>query len=175
MPTEPMSQQANDPPYHTRLALDGIDDDLREQVRTLWRRHQALAPAEVEQRLPQVVAVVHDADGELVAVSSVDARLYPALGHRFFAFRCFVDAEHRRAGLAARLIREVFDACNARHRDGQTTDVIGMIAEAENPGLNRDHNQAVWPHSRFVFVGYNSLGQQVRVRYFDGARVASRI
>ncbi len=162
--------------YDTTFVWQAVDEKLGEEIIDFWQRHRALPSVEAsKKRLPEVAMIVRDSENVLVAVSSVQSRNIEQLGHACYSFRCFVDPEHRRSLLAARLIREVFEHFDARFREGAEPNVIGMVAEVENPALNREHNQAVWPHSGFVFVGYDRAGRHVRVRYFTGARIKSRI
>ena len=145
---------------------------LQEEIVAYWLAQKALPSREqAVQRLPQVIMLLRDAGGAIAAVSTVYRQHNRQLNHPFFYFRCFVSPEQRRKLLAARLIVSVRDFLNARFAAGSDPDVIGMIVEAENEGLNSEHRQAVWPHSGFVFIGLNGRGQQVRVYYFDGARI----
>ncbi len=163
-------------PYRLHNAWQSIDDALGEEVIDFWQRHGALPSADIaRQRLAEIVLLARAGDETLAAVSSVKVRAHPGLGHKFYSFRCFVAPDHRRSLLAARLICGAFDFFDQKFRAGANPDVIGMIAEVENRVLNREHNQAIWPHSGFVFVGYDSAGRHVRVRYFQGARIVSRI
>jgi hypothetical protein len=162
--------------FKTTFVWQNVDEALGIEIVNFWKQYGALPSTEFAlKRLPEVAMLVYDEQEQIVAISSVQPRHIPQLDHRFYTFRCFVAPDCRRFLLAARLICEVYDAFNKRFENGANPDVIGMVAEVENPALNREHNHAVWPHSGFVFVGYNQAGQHVRVRFFDGAHVKSRI
>lgn len=162
--------------YRFQTVWQAVDEPLGVEIIDFWRQHGALPRADIaRERLPEVVILARDASDAIAGVSSVSVRAQRQLAHKFYSFRCFVAPSHRRALLAARLIRSAYEYFNERYRQGANPDVIGMIAEVENRALNREHNQAVWPHSGFVFVGYDDAHRQVRVRYFDGARITSRL
>ena len=158
----------------------GFDDvwgdktpEVTEEIITFWLGEKALPTREAaEKRLEQVVYIVREPDnGAIVAVSTVYRQMNQRLGHPFYYFRCFVTEAHRRQLLAAQLLVRIRDKFNARFLAGEDPKAIGMIVEVENQALNERHRKAVWDHSGFVFIGYNQRSQQVRVFYFDGARI----
>ncbi|GJL82179.1 MAG: hypothetical protein DHS20C01_18130 [marine bacterium B5-7] len=162
--------------YEMKLLWPSAPGEFRDEIVNFWLKHGALPQKDqADARLSEVAMLALDSSGAIAAASSIFSHHYPPLGHAFYFFRCFVHPDHRRAGLAVRLINEVYDHLDIRFKKGSDPSIIGMIAAAENPMFNREHNEAIWPRSGFVFVGYNARGQQVRVRYFSGARIASKL
>ena len=49
---------------------------------------------------------------------------------------------------------------------------VGVCVLVDDVELMRRHPEAVWPDTGFLFAGYQADGRQVRIRYFDGARIA---
>ena len=147
--------------------------ELAEEIITFWLGEKALPTREAaEKRLDQVVFIVREPETDaIVAVSTVYRQFNQRLGHPFYYFRCYVTEAHRRQLLAAQLLVKIRDKFNARFLAGEDPKAIGMIVEVENQALNERHRKAVWDHSGFTFIGYNRRSQQVRVFYFDGARI----
>ena len=45
----------------------------------------------------------------------------------------------------------------------------------QHQGLNQSLSEAVRSRSGLIFVGYDSRGRQIRVRYFRNARIMNRV
>ena len=146
---------------------------LKEEIINFWLQVRALQNREeAENRVDQVIFVVRYTNNNIVAVSTVYKQLNKQLNNNFYYFRCFVSTEHRQYNLGAVLIVAARDFLNERFINKMTTDVIGMFAVIENERIKKKRNQAVWPYSKFIFVGKNSRGDHLRVFYFDGARIS---
>lgn len=161
----------------SEFQLDNVWQDkspeVKEEIIQFWLDNKALGKREqAEQRLPQVAFVARDADGKLAGVSTVYPQRNERLGHEFYYFRCFVAEPQRRQRLAVQLILAARDHFNARFAAGDNPNVIGMIVEVQNEFLRKNRREAVWPNSKFIFVGRNRRGDPVRVFYFDGAMIA---
>jgi hypothetical protein len=145
--------------------------DIREEVIQFWLAERALRTRpQAEQRANQVILVAWR-DQRVVAVATCYRQRVEMLNHDFYSFRCFVGRAHRQHNLGAVLIVQARDFLNERFRRGEDPDVIGMHVVVENEKLMKMRNQAVWPISKFVYIGRNERGQHLRVYYFDGARV----
>jgi hypothetical protein len=65
----------------------------------------------------------------------------------------------------------VRDHLEQRFISGENTQATGILMEVENEGLKTYFNRALWLPLEMNFIGENSRGDHVRVRYFPGARV----
>ena len=148
-------------------------DTTKEAIISFWLAENALPNREAaEKRLDQVAVIARASGNDAVAaVSTLYRQFNQRLGHPFYYFRCFVGKDHRRKLLAAKLLVQDYEMLNARFQAGQDPKAVGMLIEVENQGLNEQHRKAVWDHSGFTFIGYNQRSQQLRLRYFDGARI----
>jgi hypothetical protein len=45
------------------------------------------------------------------------------------------------------------------------------MVEVANKQVQQHQKEAIWPESRFVFIGYNDRDEHMRVFYFDGAKI----
>lgn len=146
---------------------------VRDDIIDFWLDEGAMLSREAaDDRLDEVSFVARDmANGEIVAVSSIYKDFSEVLNNHFFYFRCFVSGKHRRKSIAANLLVKNYNMLNERFLNCNDPEVIGICLEVENETLNKEHLKAVWHHSKFVFIGYNQATRQVRLRYFDGAKI----
>ena len=108
--------------------------------------------------------------GDLVGVSSAYLQRNEQLGMDLWYYRAFVAREHRRSGMALSLAMTGRDYLTEQFTSGRDRRCAGMIFEVENDGLKRFFNGALWMPTGFTFIGENSRGDHVRVRYFPGAQ-----
>jgi hypothetical protein len=146
--------------------------ELSREIIDFWLEHKALTSRQqAEQRVPEVIYLARDPSGQIAAVSTIYNKLNPQLHNHFYHFRCFVARSHRRSQVAFSLLMAARDLLNRRFAEGKETLAIGMLMEVENPALQQHRNEAIWPLSRFVYVGKNERGAHIRVFYFDDARI----
>lgn len=142
-----------------------------DEVRAFWlREHANVAGREAERRAGEVVTRVLDADGTLVAVSTVEPRTIPRLQQPMFYYRCFIGAAWRDRKLARPVLRHGFDVL-ARWSRERDFPCIGVLLELENDGFAHTLKRAWWPGVDFVYIGTSARGLDLRVRYFRGARL----
>ncbi len=159
------------PVFHFCPAWQQMDDAAADSVRAFWNReHANVAGPESLRRVQQVVVRVLTADDELAAVSTAEPRTIPRLMQPMFYYRCFVGAAWRDGKLVRPLLRHSFDALETWAR-GHGFPCIGVLLELENEGFARTLQRARWPDVDFSFIGRSRKGQDLRVRYFRGARL----
>ena len=135
----------------------------RDAVAALWMREAGLSADEAQRRLDEVLLVATDADGAVAGVSTAYLARSDQLRLDVWHMRVFVARAHRRGEIARRLLREGFDAL--RGREG-----AGALLEVENAAVRHAEIDAIWPTTRFAFIGENARGAHVRVRYFPQPR-----
>ena len=154
--------QRNDP----KIIKDAIE---------FWHRLRVLpAGVSAEQRAPELCATAY-VDDELVGVSTIQVRLSPDLRCRLGYFRCLASPAHSHLKLAFRLTvysHELLEQWSKEHPDEK---VLGMISLLEHPSYDANPlgKRPVWRHgnSSFSFIGYTPDGHQVRLTWFDHARL----
>ncbi len=140
-----------------------------EDVIDLWSREGALDPAEAERRVSEVLVVAIDRERGLAGVSTTYLKWHEQLRAELWHTRVFVAAAHRQSGVAIELALAARDHLTHRYTSGEDRRGIGILFEVESEILKRFIPQAVWPHTKFVFIGENARGDHVRVFYFPGA------
>ncbi len=146
------------------------EDDVIE----LWMTQAGLDEEEARRRLPEVVRVATDAEGELCGISTAYVMVSPQLGLPMWHIRAFVADEHRAGNLASNLLLAVRLYAIDEFQSGRRPDVPGAVVEVENMMIEQRFPQAIWPYNEFVFIGVTPTGAHLRVFWFDGARVPPR-
>ncbi len=143
------------------------------QVREFWLAHHAIPNlADADRRLAQVAMIARDASGAIAAVSTALPLLPPRFGQPVYYFRAFIAPQWR----TSKLVREITHrSCDALEAFARARDFpcIGVLLELENEGFYRALRKPVWWNPRFYYAGRSERGLEVRVYYFDGARLKS--
>jgi hypothetical protein len=66
-----------------------IGDERADQLLDFWSRQGVLEGAAARERLPEVVCVALDGEGEIVGANSVYPQDVPLIGRRFWIYRSF--------------------------------------------------------------------------------------
>jgi hypothetical protein len=147
-----------------------LSDERAEQLLRFWASHGVLGGDEARRRLPEVVALLLDDDGEIVGVNSVYPANVELIGGRlFWIYRSFL-APTESDG-APSMIGAAFAALEAEF-DQRADGPIGLcLLIADGSEMSR-RPEAEWLEPRILYAGHLSDGRQVRVGYFADAKVA---
>jgi hypothetical protein len=140
-------------------------------VQAFWLREGAIVdPAVIRDRLPQVVIYAVDATGTVAGVCTAFPVTPERFGQPVYYWRTFVGAAWRHSTLVWALARRSV-ACLERYAQAHDFPCIGVMVELENDGFRRRGRTPVWSSPRFVYIGRSERGLDVRVHYFEGARL----
>lgn len=164
----------------TEVVRGRLDADLEERLVAFWTAHGALSEQTARERLSEVICVRLDTDERIVGVNSASAAQAPLVGRRFWIYRRFLAPEadqdaDREMLAAARTELE-------RGFSGAPGEPLGLCALVSDRDLIERRPEAVWPigepdpgapwpRGGLVFAGYAAGGVQVRISYFEGARI----
>ena len=140
-----------------------------EQVMRFWADRVGLDEAAARERLPQVVCLLIDEADEVTGVNSVFAAAVPALsGRDLWVYRSLIAPEAERDA-SAPMVAAAFAELEREFADG--SGQIGLCLQLLDPTVFPDHREAYWPGLEMLYAGYLDDGRQLRVRYFEGARI----
>jgi hypothetical protein len=164
----------------TEVVRGRLDADLEERLVAFWTAHGALSEQTARERLSEVICVRLDPEEQIVAINSAYAGSAPLVGRRFWIYRRFLAPEadqdaDREMLAAARTELE-------RRFTGAPGEPLGLCALVSDRDLIERGPEAVWqlgepdpgapwPSGGLVFAGYAPGGVQVRISYFEGARI----
>ena len=144
-----------------------LGDERAAQLLAFWAREAGLGEAEGRERLPQVVCVALDADGEVAGACSAYPSPMALLGGRaFWIYRSLVRADVPAAWPA--LANTAFHALEAEAGPGDDAP-FGLAMLIDDRDLMEREREAVWSWPGGLYAGYLRDGRQVRLRYFETA------
>lgn len=158
------------PGLRAELVRGRRSDELDSELLAFWDAHGALPPGAARARLEQVVCVLRDGEGGLAAVGSVIEEDVPELGgRRFWIYRTLAPTAAARAALdhMVLLARRRLE----KERTGRSGEPLGICVRITDRGVMERRNEPVWPVSGLTFLGYTAAGAQLRVIYFEDAKI----
>jgi hypothetical protein len=147
------------------------DTGIEADAIAFWRRLGALPRNVSPQNRAKELCVAAYRNGELTGVSTIALQVFPQIKARLGLFRCLVDPAHRRAHVARRLAVASRDLLSDWSLAHPREKVLGMATIVESPDLAEFAKQPVWPASGLVLVGHTRLGHQIRLVWFEHARL----
>ena len=146
-----------------------LDAALAERLVAFWTANGVLTEQVARERLEQVVCIRFDADDEIVGVNSVYADRVPLVGRRFWVYRRYLAP-----GADEEAEPEMIEAARAELAQGFAggpEEPLGLCVLVADPAVIERYPDAVWPAGGLLFAGYTDEGVQVRISYFEGARI----
>lgn len=142
------------------------------EVRRFWQDSGLrLNDARLEQRCRQLVLIARNLQQNVIGVCTAYKTFARGLNNYVYMYRTMVNADYRRSGMAIDMLETTRDFFNERFRSGIDAECVGLMFVLENPELGAAIRRAVCPRTGFIFMGFNRKGQQVRLFYFDDARI----
>ena len=140
-------------------------------VLEFWRREKAIGDeAHAQQRLREVVLHACNEAGEVAGICTAVALTLPRLGQPMYYYRCFIGSQWRSSRLVFDMLNHAFDTLQDYTRQ-QGFPCIGVVLELENARFGKALRSPVWPKTGFIFIGRSQRNFDLRVRYFQGARL----
>jgi hypothetical protein len=148
--------------------------ETREAVRAFWLREGAFNDeTQIAARLPQIVMHARTKDGEVAGVCTAVLTTPPHLAQPVYYWRTFIGRTWRSTTLVMKLIKRSSALLEEYARDNGYP-AIGILIELENARFKEKGRMAVWPKPPFVYIGKSPRGLDVRVWYFEGARLKEK-
>ncbi len=167
------------------------DARLAGDARLLWERANLLTPEAREQRVNELVALAY-LDGKVAGVATAVIANLPQLRGRFAFYRCAAypprhrgerqrherpaerhavwAPQHTVSYALSGYARGVLERWSLAHPEEK---VLGLAAVIESPGYRRKQREPLWPDYglHLNLVGYTPDGRQIRVAWFEHARL----
>lgn len=156
--------------YRVLTAWHLQDPRIEQDAIAFWRTLNILPRGTDPAARARELCAVAYLGKELVGVATASLEILPLVRCRFAMYRSAIAPEHRGSGAAFQLIthsRELLEKWSAEHPE---EGVMGMAAIFE--GYKGDTARLpVWPLTGLVLATYSPQGHQVRVAWFQHARV----
>ena len=158
---------------HTLQRVHGqLDDALSKELLDFWSARNALTPEQGRERLPEVLALLRNAAGEIVGVNSAGSVPLALFANQpFHVYRCLLTEQAAEPADWLALLSagcEILDeGAQAQGNSGE----IGLLVQIVRRDLQSAWPEAIWPRTGLVHAGYTDRGHQLRVRYYANARI----
>ena len=147
-----------------------VTPELQAELAQFWLSNGAMVDAErANARAMQAVCVVRDAGGALCGVATAMLRILPRLRQPTYYYRQFFAPSFRGQAQALPVFQAACRILEEANRD--KPESLGVLMEIENAGLATLFSEAIGERTGGVFIGYSPRGFQLRVIYFQGARL----
>ena len=148
--------------------------EQKKEIIDFWIKEKAILDMEAaKKRVEEVSQIARDkGTDEILAITTTYEQFNKQLENFFYYLRVFTAERARQLKIAITLVNTIKHFLEERFVAGKITRSIGMIMEVENKILQTHKNEAVWPATKFVYIGKNEKGDHVRVYYFKDARIS---
>jgi hypothetical protein len=151
-----------------------VSPELSRELVDMWSGTRAIANASTALlRSSQAVCIGRDDDGAIRAVGTAVVQVLPRLQEPMYYYRQYFDPALRGQRQAIRFYncaRQVLAAYNAALAKPES---LGVLLELENPWLAAHYARARIDEADSTFIGYSPRGLQLRVSYFEDARLTA--
>lgn len=149
-----------------------ITPQLKAELFAFWKRNHAIGdPTRAEQRADEAVCIARGDDGELCAVSTAVIRVLPRLRQPMYYYRLFFSQSVRGQGQVIPFYNKAREVLQAYNANLPQPESLGVLLELESRYLDAYYKRAYVPEADSIFIGYSPRGLQLRVSYFEGARL----
>lgn len=151
-----------------------VGPELSRELIDLWSSTHAIAnPSTALLRASQAVCIGRDSDGTIRAVGTALVQVLPRLQEPMYYYRQYFDPALRGQGETIRFFNRARQVLARYNAALPTPESIGVLVELENPQLAAHYARARIDEADSTFIGYSPRGLQLRVSYFDGARLTA--
>ena len=148
-----------------------VDPELAAEIARYWVDNGAMLDAEkAAERASEVVCIARD-KGRIVGLTTAYPRIVPMLRQPMYYLRMHIAQAARNEGLSIPFVKDSFKEIERQELAKDKLLCLGVILQLQNERLAQHYNEAYWWQSQFVFAGYSRDNQQIRVRYFEGAKL----
>lgn len=149
-----------------------VPPELQAELVDLWISHKALNDAGVAaERAKQAVCIARNDEGELVAVGTAFIKVLPRLRQPMYYFRQFFAPCFRGNGQTIPFFNHARQVLQAHNAALPSPESLGVLLELENGMLASHYTLVHVAAGDSTFIGYSPRGLQLRVSYFEGARL----
>lgn len=145
----------------------------QEQAISFWTSHSALTDLQAQQRARFLSAIALNETGDVIGVATLIPTQIIELEQEMLLFRTFVAPQHRKQGIASRLLAFCFNEVASRIVEPLKFPYPGMAAVVPAEISDLVSRKLLWPDSGFFLAARRSNGEQLRVRYFEAVQLSA--
>jgi hypothetical protein len=149
-----------------------VTPELAQELMAFWQANQAIVePAAAATRALQAVCIARDEAGALCGIGTAVVKILPRLRQPMYYYRQYfakgLRGQHQELPFYLRA-KQVLQDYNDSLAQPES---LGILLEVENSKIAAVYKHAYEPAFDATFIGYSPRGLQLRVSYFEGARL----
>jgi len=148
-----------------------VTPELKQELVEFWTRHKAIGDEASQARADQAVCIGRTGDGAIWGVGTAVLRVLPRLRQPTYFYRQFFAPDFRGQKQTIPFFNRVKSVLQDYNQSLPAPESLGVLVELENQMLSQRYVEAYGSESGTTFIGYSPRGLQLRVAYFDGARL----
>ena len=151
--------------------FDNITEDVSKKIINMLVSENGFSPSDAEKRVHEILFIALDENDDIVGSCSGIPYFVKELNGWFLYYRSYTSTKARQNGLSYNIINVTRSYLND-NRNFKGVELCGIYAIFESPLLNQLKNYII-PRSGLTLIGFTEEGYQIRVRYFDDAKIPS--
>jgi hypothetical protein len=148
-----------------------VTPELKQELVELWASGNVMTGDARQARADQAVCIARDEQGAVWGVATAVVRILPRLRQPMYFYRQFFAEGHRGQKQTVPFFNAAKAILQAYNQSLDQPESLGMLVELENQMLSQRYTEAYGRESDSTFIGYSPRGLQLRVSYFEGARL----
>lgn len=146
--------------YRIDIVMGQLLQPVAAEIVRFWMQ-QGVIPNldEARRRVKQVVVVVRNTEGEIVALNSVYPAAYRTPQENYFFYRLFVRPQDRKIGVNTAATRHAVDFL--RSQSFPKLDIKGVVIITENPKLAGEGGRRILKRLGFDYDGRGPKGYDI--------------
>lgn len=149
-----------------------VTPELAQELMAFWQANQAIVePAAAASRALQAVCIARDDAGALCGIGTAVVKVLPRLRQPMYYYRQYfakgLRGHHQELPFYLRA-KQALQDYNASLAPPES---LGILLEVENSKIAAAYKHAYEPAFDATFIGYSPRGLQLRVSYFDDAKL----
>ena len=153
-----------------------VTPELQAELVAFWTAHKAIAEPDIAAiRARQAVCVGRDGEGRIVAVGTAFVRVLQRMRQPMYYYRQFFAPNVRGLGQAIPFYNRARQILQAHNASLPAPESLGVLLELESMLLAKHYDLAHVASADSTFIGYSPRGLQLRVSYFEGARLLAPV
>jgi hypothetical protein len=153
--------------YRLVEVMGRLTPDVRDEIVGMWTAEGAVAPAEAQRRVAEVVLMARAADGTVAGVNTAYVQKAPGTTANYWFYRMFLRPAHRGNWALPRAM--YVHAIDVLRRQANPAQPKGVVAIVENPRLMRRAASATIAELGATRLGRDAQGRDVWCVNFDGS------
>ena len=171
------SKQHNDGEKHSsdsltysalRRVIPGQNSSLDASIASFLAKERQLELESAQAYLQQKIIYIRHDDEAIITLGLLAPKFLPEINATLFGLNLVAASEevHRINSGASSFIEDIFSDMNVRH-SGKLEEAVGLY----NLHSGKTSLPLINSHTRFHFQGLDDEGRELRIRYFDGAKL----